>query len=148
MKTIRTPSYEADDGELFDTAEDCRAYERSKRFAVLAKLTAPAIEALPLTADAWGKANSSVRETALTIEELGTVIAKARREAGDVKRVVGERAAPAKAARAKSGVRKAKAATPAKAAKVNGATEKRGRKPKNGNGAAVEEPASPNLFSD
>jgi hypothetical protein len=147
MKVVKTPSYEADDGELFDTAEDCKAYERSKRFAVLAKLNGPMIEALPLTADAWSRANSSTRDMAGVIEELGTVIAKARREAGDVKRVVGERA-PAKAAPARSGVRKAKVAKPAKAAKVNGAT-KRPRKPKNGNGAAVEEPSTgANLFSE
>jgi hypothetical protein len=151
MKVAKTLSYESDDGKMFGSVEECKAYERSLRFAKLAKISGPMVEALPLTGDDWRKANAAVRETATLIEEAGVAIGRARREAGDLRRGAPAEA-PAKAAR--KPVKAAKAPRAAKAAgkiaKANGGTPTRQRKPKGGNGAAAPEAPSSSaaLFDD
>ena len=153
MEAIRGPiNYRSNDGQTFGSAEECKHHERAQRFAKLAKISGPMVEALPLTGDGWRKANSAVRETAALIEEAGVAIGRARREAGDLRRGAPAEA-PAKAARKTVAAKAPRAAKAAgKVVKANGDAPKRGRKPKmnGGNGAAAPETPSSSaaLFYD
>jgi len=77
MKPIPITVYEAFDGKRFLTAQECTSYEEANIASRLVALTIEQVRAALSREDP---------ELAEVIEELGTRLAKARREAGDLKR--------------------------------------------------------------
>ena len=94
-------TYIADDGTKFGSRRDAEAHEAGLTFDRLASLSEEQIAAIPLTGDAWQKANDGVKFMAKLFERFGLAINAARRDAGDVRRPGEKRRSPRRAKRAK-----------------------------------------------